>query len=129
VAEPHLDRAKVYAVPEMPRGECGSEFVEPKIVFIKFRSLSDSLQIIEKIHLHVAARGRKYEGHVLFAFAFHVFRLLTSFEGTGISRSLYAFGIHPRSDLWLTRTVAWVKLMSDQYVYIALSVKAICRQS
>src|SRR6266699_4453895 len=56
--------------------------------------------------------------HVLSAFAFHAFRLATRFAGIGISRSLYAFGVHPRSGLWLTRTVARLRLMSDQYVCI-----------
>src|SRR2546426_5966696 len=56
--------------------------------------------------------------HVLSAFAFHAFRLFASFAGIGISRSLYAFGVHPRSGLWLTQTVAWASLTSDQYVYI-----------
>src|ERR1700758_4113149 len=46
---------------------------------------------------------------VLSDFAFHAFNFFTSFEGIGISRSLYAFGVHPRSGLWLTRTVAAVK--------------------
>src|ERR1019366_1400889 len=51
-------------------------------------------------------------------FAFHAFKLFTSFVGMGISRSLYAFGVHPLSGLWLTRTVDAAKLTSDQYVYI-----------
>src|ERR1700730_7801975 len=41
----------------------------------------------------------------LSAFNFQAFRLLTSVAGMGISRSLYAFGVHPLSSLWLTRTV------------------------
>src|ERR1700692_4393094 len=51
-------------------------------------------------------------------FAFHAFKLFTSFVGMGISRSLYAFGVHPLSGLWLTRTVDAAKLTSDQYVNI-----------
>src|ERR1700722_3670271 len=54
----------------------------------------------------------------LFALAFHAFRFFTSLVGIGISRSLYAFGVHPLSGLWLTRTVACATLMSDQYVYM-----------
>jgi hypothetical protein len=42
---------------------------------------------------------------VLSDFAFHAFKLFTSFVGIGISRSLYAFGVQPLSGLWLTRTV------------------------
>src|ERR1035437_8305853 len=38
-------------------------------------------------------------------FAFHAFRLFASFAGIGISRSLYPFGVHLLSGLWLTRTV------------------------
>src|SRR5271169_2552810 len=52
--------------------------------------------------------------HVLSALPFHAFKLFTNFAGMGISRSLYAFGVHPRSGLWLTRTVAWARLTSDQ---------------
>src|SRR5437870_3711849 len=44
--------------------------------------------------------------HILSDFAFHAFKLATNFSGIGISRSLYIFGVHPRSGLWLTRTVA-----------------------
>src|SRR5216684_8364214 len=47
--------------------------------------------------------------HVLLDFALCAFRLVTSFAGMGISRSLYAFGVHPLSGLWLTRTVAAAK--------------------
>jgi MFS family permease len=43
----------------------------------------------------------KTKPHVLSAFAFHAFRLFASFAGIGISRSLYAFGVHPLSGLWL----------------------------
>src|SRR3984885_9011445 len=57
--------------------------------------------------------------HVLFAFAFSVLRLCRRLSGMGISRSLYCFGVQPRSGLWVTRTVAWAMLMSVQYVYIA----------
>ncbi len=39
---------------------------------------------------------------VLSDFAFHVLRLFTSFEGIGISRSLYAFGVQPLSGLCVT---------------------------
>lgn len=42
---------------------------------------------------------------LLFAFAFHAFRLFTSLVGIGISRSLYAFGVLPLSGLWVTRTI------------------------
>src|ERR1700694_5103690 len=52
------------------------------------------------------------------AFAFHSRKLLVSFAGIGISRSLYAFGVHPLSGLWLTRTVDAAKLTSVQYVNI-----------
>src|SRR5437762_12186402 len=52
--------------------------------------------------------------HVLSDFAFRAFRLVTNFAGIGISRSLYAFGVQPRSGLWLTRTVEALKLMSDR---------------
>src|ERR1035438_332765 len=52
--------------------------------------------------------------HVLSDFAFSALRLVTNFAGIGISRSLYAFGVQPRSGLWLTRTVEALKLMSDQ---------------
>src|SRR5271163_4251777 len=55
---------------------------------------------------------------VLSDFAFHALRLFTSFAGMGISRSLYAFGVHPLSGLWLTRTVDAARLTSDQYVYM-----------
>src|SRR5208282_5396160 len=48
--------------------------------------------------------------HFLAAFAFHAFRLFTSFAGIGISRSLYAFGVHSLSGLWLTRTVDAARL-------------------
>jgi len=51
---------------------------------------------------------------VLSDFAFHAFRLFTNLAGIGISRSLYAFGVHPRSGLWLTRTVLAAKFTSDQ---------------
>src|SRR6266571_314412 len=51
---------------------------------------------------------------VLSDFAFSAFRLIANFAGIGISRSLYAFGVQPRSSLWLTRTVEALKLMSDQ---------------
>src|SRR5438132_2348426 len=44
--------------------------------------------------------------HVLSDFPFHLFRLATSLSGIGISRSRYAFGVQPRSGLWLTFTVA-----------------------
>jgi hypothetical protein len=37
--------------------------------------------------------------------AFLDLSLSASFVGIGISRSLYAFGVHPLSGLWLTRTV------------------------
>src|ERR1700722_1540083 len=37
--------------------------------------------------------------HFLSDFAFNAFKLFTSFAGIGISRSLYAFGVHPRSGL------------------------------
>src|SRR5580704_2329306 len=56
--------------------------------------------------------------HVLSALAFHAFRLLVSFAGMGISRSLYAFGVHPRSGLCVTRTVDATKFTSDQYAYM-----------
>src|ERR1700732_2447012 len=52
------------------------------------------------------------------AFDFHAFKLFASFVGMGISRSLYAFGVHPLSGLWLTRTVDAAKLTSVQYVNI-----------
>src|SRR4029077_2702845 len=52
--------------------------------------------------------------HALLDLAFHALRLFTSFAGIGISRSLYAFGVQLRSGLWLTRTVAWATLTSDQ---------------
>src|ERR1700724_3614908 len=54
--------------------------------------------------------------HVLLDFAFHALRLFASFAGIGISRSLYAFGVHPLSGLWLTRTVEAARLTSAQYV-------------
>src|SRR5438552_10134797 len=60
----------------------------------------------------------KTSPHVLSDFAFHAFRLFTSFAGMGISRSLYAFGVHPRSGLWLTRTVFDAMFRSVQYVCI-----------
>src|ERR1700694_1920731 len=52
------------------------------------------------------------------AFDFHAFKLFASFVGMGISRSLYAFGVHPLSGLWLTCTVDAAKLTSVQYVNI-----------
>src|ERR1700688_3053967 len=52
------------------------------------------------------------------AFTFHAFKLFASFAGIGISRSLYPFGVHPLSGLWLTRTVDAAKFTSDQYVYM-----------
>src|ERR1700676_5159646 len=55
------------------------------------------------------------------AFAFHAFKLFASFVGMGISRSLYAFGVHPLSGLWLTRTVDAAKLTSVQYVNMTSS--------
>jgi hypothetical protein len=54
----------------------------------------------------------------LFAFAFHAFRFFTSLVGIGISRSLYAFGVHPLSGLWVTRTIDPARLMSRHSVYI-----------
>lgn len=62
--------------------------------------------------LHPAVGNTKPQ--VLSAFAFHAFNFFTSFPGMGISRSLYAFGVHPRSGLWLTRTVLAAKCTSDQ---------------
>src|ERR1039458_2527049 len=62
--------------------------------------------------LHPAVGNTKL--HDLSALAFHAFSFFTSFSGIGISRSLYAFGVHPRSCLWLTRTVAWATFTSDQ---------------
>src|ERR1019366_6241969 len=55
---------------------------------------------------------------VLSDFAFQALRLFTSLVGMGISRSLYAFGVQPRSGLWVTRTVDAVRFTSDQYVYM-----------
>src|ERR1700675_4592032 len=66
--------------------------------------------------LHPAVGNTK--GHAFADFAFQARKLLVSFAGIGISRSLYAFGVHPLSGLWLTRTVAWAKLTSDPYVYM-----------
>jgi len=54
---------------------------------------------------------------VLSDFAFHL-QTIDQLRRNGISRSLYAFGVHPLSGLWLTRTVAWARLMSDQLVYM-----------
>jgi len=58
MTEPHLDCAEVHSVPQVTGGESRSELVEPKVVFIKLGTLGDGLQIIEKIHLHIASRGR-----------------------------------------------------------------------
>src|SRR5208282_3875383 len=66
--------------------------------------------------LHPAVGNTRLQS--LLAFAFHVFRLFTSFAGIGISRSLYAFGVQPLSGLWVTLTVLAAKLTSDQYVYM-----------
>jgi hypothetical protein len=66
--------------------------------------------------LHPAVGNTRLQS--LADFAFHVFRLFASFEGIGISRSLYAFGVHPLSGLWLTRAVEAAKFTSDQYVNI-----------
>src|ERR1700686_456746 len=66
--------------------------------------------------LHPAVGNTK--GHVFADFAFHAFRLFASLEGIGISRSLYPFGVHPASGLWLTRTVDAAKFTSVQYVNI-----------
>src|ERR1039458_4810558 len=61
--------------------------------------------------LHAAVGKTKL--HVLSDFAFSTLRLVTSFAGIGISLSLYAFGVQPRSSLWLTRTVEALKLISE----------------
>src|ERR1700686_4009923 len=47
--------------------------------------------------LHPAVGNTRLQ--VLSDFAFHSFRLLTNLAGIGISRSLYAFGVHPLSGL------------------------------
>src|SRR6185437_2711104 len=44
--------------------------------------------------------------HDLSACFFHSFNRVIRVVGTGISRSLYAFGVQPLSGLWLTRTDA-----------------------
>src|SRR5579864_4596960 len=49
-----------------------------------------------KSSLGLQAAVGKSSPHVLSAFAFNAFKLLVSFVGIGISRSLYAFGVHPR---------------------------------
>src|SRR5580658_2685314 len=56
--------------------------------------------------------------HFLLALAFHAFRFFTSLVGIGISRSLHAFGVHPLSGLWVTRTIDPTRLTSRHSVYI-----------
>ena len=64
-------------------------------------ALRSSRKFIFTLHPEVG----KTKLQVLADFAFRAFRLATNFVGIGISRSLYAFGVQPRSGLWLTRTV------------------------
>jgi hypothetical protein len=53
---------------------------------------------------------------LLSAFDIHVFRFFANFSGIGISRSLYAFGVQPRSGLWLTRTTEAAQFTSERPV-------------
>src|ERR1700686_5676999 len=83
-----------------------SSFARPATAFRQSRKSS--------FGLHPAVGNTRLQ--VLFDLAFQPFRLFTNLAGMGISRSLYAFGVHPRSGLWLTRTGAAARLTSDQYM-------------
>src|SRR5579864_7459682 len=85
-----------------------------KLSLLSLARSATTLRSSKKFNLGLQPAVGKTKLHVLSDFAFHAFRLVTSFAGIGISRSLYAFGVQPRSGLWLTRTVDALKLTSDQ---------------
>src|SRR5205823_2929690 len=84
----------------------------------RFPRSATAFKLSRKSSLGLQPEVGKTRRHRFSDFAFHAFRLFTSFVGIGISRSLYAFGVHPRSGLWVTRTVEAEKLTSAQYVYM-----------
>jgi hypothetical protein len=68
MAQPQLHRAKVYPVPQMPRGKCRPELVQPEIVWVEFCALGNGLEVIEEVELRIAARRREDGSRVLHSF-------------------------------------------------------------
>src|ERR1039457_5113185 len=141
MSEPVLNGAKVHSRPEAPSCERRSELVQPEVFRVLFRATFAQRDRVANVALDLCSQkssgfcsarsatafrsSRKFifalhpevgktKLHVLADFAFCALRLVTNFAGIGISGSLYAFGVQPRSGLWLTRTVEALKLMSDQ---------------
>jgi hypothetical protein len=57
VAEPLLNRAQIDASPERPPCKSRSELVQPEVLFVELRALSNRFQTVEKIELRLAASG------------------------------------------------------------------------
>ena len=89
-----------------------------KSSFVELCAFGTRLKAIEEIQFRIAAGSRNTRSRFLSDFAFHSLSFFASFAGMRISHSLYAFGVHPRSGLWLPRAAAAAKFTSDQYVYI-----------
>src|SRR5260370_8058402 len=86
--------AQRHRVANVARNLCSQKFSSSS-----FARSATALRSSRKFNfgLHPAVGNKRL--HVLSALAFHAFSFLASFVGIGISRSLYAFGVHPRSGL------------------------------
>src|SRR5262252_10585995 len=65
MTQPLLDGAQVHAGPQGPGRERGSEFVQPEVLWLEFRSLGRSLEAIEEVKLGSASSGREDQSAVL----------------------------------------------------------------
>jgi hypothetical protein len=99
MAEPLLNLTEVNPSPKTPRRKRRTELVQPEVLPAELGTLRNALQAVEEVELRVTPGRWEYQVQVLFAFAFHDFKLFTSLAGIGISRALYAFGVLPRSGL------------------------------
>ena len=105
MTEPLLHRAQVDTGPEATSRERRSELVQPEASEFSSARSATAFRSSRKFIFTLQPEVGKTKLQVLSDFAFRAFRLVDQLCRIGISRSLYAFGVQPRSGLWLTRTV------------------------
>jgi hypothetical protein len=94
MTEPLLHGAQVNPSPQTSRRKRRTELVKPKVVFVELRTLRYGLQAVEKVELWIASGSREDQTATLVHFRPPRLETLHQLFRTGISRSLYAFGVH-----------------------------------
>jgi len=70
VPPPKLYGAQIDSCPQVPRGECRSEFVQPEVLLVQISALCDSFQAVKKVELRLAAGCGKHEIALLVSTSF-----------------------------------------------------------